>query len=245
MIHGTSRAFGCAGPFPVPPITSATVEALLSTGLVMSLIAKRAVNACRPWAKYRSTSGNVLAFDITPECQSRAMDSRGMDAHMHAGFMRGGVLVPRIPAAGFADNPICGRKPRGLNTRFLWRGVACSSRRMPAITPRKLCTCRSSRQVLRSLRAAERAAGGRVGSIPQPADSPPSSQFRGSISWYIHHGNLYISGNFLPVSTLHDRERHAPPRKALRASQTMTFGNPLPSDHSIASGFQLSGTLHA
>src|ERR1700720_98574 len=103
--------------------------------------------------------------------------------------------------------------PRGENTRSLAR-VASSSRRIPAINPSKpnLASASFSPSVLR---AADRAAGGRVGSMV-------SSGGQGSIFISNSHSlpdrsrNAYISGKFLAGIDVQSRERHAAEKRLAR-----------------------------
>src|ERR1041384_6466143 len=88
--------------------------------------------------------------------------------------------------------------PRGENTRSLAR-VASSSRRMPAINPSKQYLG-SAHLSAAGLRAAERAAGGKVGSTASIGGQGSTLRSR-SHSLPKRSPNAYISGNFLPVST--------------------------------------------
>src|SRR6478736_6143018 len=101
---------------------------------------------------------------------------------------------------------------------------------MPAINPSKpyLVSASFNPSVLR---AAERAAGGRVGSTLS-IGGQGSTLRSSSHSLPKRSRNAYISGNFLPVSTC-KAGNGTRPKKALRASQIMTLES-LPSDQSSA-----------
>src|SRR5207342_3888042 len=135
-------------------------------------------------------------------------------------------------AAGLSRTSHPPSAPRGENTRSLAR-VASSSRRMPAINPSKpyLVSASFNPSVLR---AADRAAGGKVGSTLS-IGGQGSTLRSSSHSLLKRSRNAYISGNFLPVSTC-KAGNGTRPKKALRASQIITLES-FPSDHSSASFF--------
>src|SRR3982074_2344640 len=96
--------------------------------------------------------------------------------------------------------------PRGENTRSLAR-VASSSRRMPAIRPSKpyLASASFSPSVLR---AADRAAGGKVGSMVSSGGAGPTFGARFP-SFPVAAPNTIHLGKFLAGIDVQCRERHA------------------------------------
>ena len=96
--------------------------------------------------------------------------------------------------------------PRGENTRSLAR-VASSSRRMPAIKPSKPCLASASLSPS-VLRAAERAAGGNVGSMASIGGQARSKR-SSCHSFAVAFAERVHLGKFLAGIDVHDREGHA------------------------------------
>ena len=176
----------------------------------MSAIAERAV-ALAVAREIERDDRDAFAPRVGPDVDLGPMQDR-MDAQMRAGRRRGVELVPEFRRL-VASRPTRLRAPRGENTRSLAR-VGSSSRRMPAIRPSKLCLASASFSPS-VLRAAERAAGGSVGSTASIGGHGSIEEVeiplrRVAVAERVHLRKL------LAGVDMHHRKRHAPEERLAR-----------------------------
>ena len=225
VVHGAARALGGAGLSSSAMISSMSA-ALLATGMVMSLIAERAV-ALAAAREIEPDHRDALALEVAPDVELGPIEHR-VDAQMRR-RAAASVMNWSQNSGGWSRKSQREPSPRGLKTRsFAARRllVAADAGDHAAIAVRRDRHLRPA--VLRAAGACRRRKG-RIDVLECRAggDDEVEPPFLGvAVAERIHLGKL------LAGIDVEYRKRDAA-EEGLRASQSMTFES-LPIDHSMA-----------